>query len=124
MIFYEAPHKLKATLADLYNALGEREIAVCRELTKVHEEVIRTTLSGAIAKYETDKPQGEFVLIIGGAKDDEKPKNYTADDALIAAKSYMAQGMSASNAAKAAALDTGLKKGDIYKMLTQKEESI
>lgn len=121
MIFYEAPHKLKATLADLYSALGDREIALCRELTKVHEEVIRTTLSGAIKKYESDKPQGEFVLIIGGLKDDEKPESYTADDALNAAKSYMAQGMSASNAAKAAALDTGLKKGDIYKMLIDSE---
>lgn len=119
MIFYEAPHKLKATLNDLYNALGEREIALCRELTKVHEEVVRTTLSGAIAKYETDKPQGEFVLIISGAKYDDTPTSYTENDALAAAKKYMAQGMSASNAAKAAALDTGLKKGDIYKMLIE-----
>ena len=123
MIFYEAPHKLKATLNDLYNALGEREIALCRELTKVHEEVVRTTLSGAIAKYETDKPQGEFVLIISGAKDADSPTSYTADDALDAAQSYMAQGMSASNAAKAAALDTGLKKGDIYKMLINSEDA-
>lgn len=123
MIFYEAPHKLKATLNDLYNALGERDIALCRELTKVHEEVVRTTLSGAIAKYETDKPQGEFVLIIGGAKDADSPTSYTADDALAAAQSYMAQGMSASNAAKAAALDTGLKKGDIYKMLINSEDA-
>lgn len=123
MIFYEAPHKLKATLNDLYNALGEREIALCRELTKVHEEVVRTTLSGAIAKYETDKPQGEFVLIISGAKDADSPTSYTADDALAAAQSYMAQGMSASNAAKAAALDTGLKKGDIYKMLINSEDA-
>ena len=86
MIFYEAPHKLKATLNDLYNALGDREIAVCRELTKVHEEVVRTTLSGAVAKYETEKPMGEFVLIIGGAKDESQPKSYTAEDALKAAK--------------------------------------
>lgn len=120
MIFYEAPHKLRATLKDLYNTLGDREIAICRELTKIHEEVRRTTLGEAAREiYEQARPQGEFVLIIAGKPKDEVPAEYTLKDALIAAEKYMSEGLSASGAAKAAALDTGIKKGDIYKELIE-----
>lgn len=68
MVFYEAPHKLLRTLEDLLAVLGDREIAVCRELTKLHEETRRTTLSEAAAYYRDNAPRGEFVLVIAGAK--------------------------------------------------------
>ena len=118
MIFYEAPHKLRATLKDLYHTLGDRDIAICRELTKIHEEVTRTTLQKAAKEiYEQARPVGEFVLIIAGKPDEQEDIAYTLEDAVNSAQNYMEEGMSASNAAKAAALDTGIKKGDIYKRL-------
>ena len=116
MIFYEAPHKLRATLKDLYHTLGDRKIALCRELTKIHEEVKVTSLEKAAREiYEQSRPVGEFVLIIEGKPQDDEPTEYTLDDAVSAAREYMNRGLSASNAAKAAAMDTGIKKGDIYK---------
>ena len=68
MVFYEAPHKLKNTLQDMYKYFGDREISLVREITKVHEEVIKTTLAEAINRYEDEKPKGEFVLIVAGKK--------------------------------------------------------
>ena len=121
MVFYEAPHKLKYTLCDLLAVLGDRRIALVREITKIHEEVIRTTLSEAVARYEEQNPRGEFVLIVEGAAPAEK-EAATPEEAADLARSYMEEGMSASEAAKAAAAETGLKKGDIYRLLTAKEE--
>ena len=69
-MFYEAPHKLCRTLSDLYEVFGDRRIALVRELTKIHEEVFRTTLSGAVAHYAANPPRGEFVLVIEGAPED------------------------------------------------------
>ncbi len=120
MIFYEAPHKLPAMLADMYEALGERRIAIVRELTKVHEEVIRTTLSQAAEKYAADGgeiPRGEFVIIIEGAAQSASEEHYTPEQAADMARSLISGGMSLSEAAKQAAKATGLKKGDIYKLL-------
>lgn len=117
LVFYEAPHKLSATLKDLYNTLGDRRIALVREITKIHEEVIRTTLTGAIEKYETESPKGEFVLVIEGKK--EEKEEITFEDALSLAKAYMSQGMSVSMASKQAAKETGIKKGDLYKALQE-----
>ena len=92
MIFYEAPHKLRATLADLADAFGgERRIALCRELTKLHEEVIRTTLGDARARYELEAPRGEFVLILEGASE-QKPSEATPDEALALARRLVEQG--------------------------------
>lgn len=116
MIFYEAPHKLAATLKDLYETLGEREITIVREITKIHEEVIKTTLALAWEKYADNSLKGEIVLVIEGRKDEEESE-ITLDDALILARKYMDEGMGASMAAKQAAKETGLKKGDIYKAL-------
>ena len=118
MIFYEAPHKLPATLKDLLEALGERRIAIVRELTKVHEEVIRTTLSEAAQRYTEESPRGEIVLVIEGAAPAVKSE-VTLDDALAIAQDLLNEGVSASEAAKRAAAATGLKKGDIYKLLVQ-----
>ncbi len=119
LVFYEAPHKLLATLKDFYKALGERRIALVREITKIHEEVIRTTLSEAIEKYENENPRGEFVLVIEGKQ--EVNEEVTLDDAISLAKVYLAGGMSVSMAAKQAAKETGIKKGDIYKVLMEEE---
>lgn len=116
MIFYEAPHKLSATLKDLYEALGERKIAIVREITKIHEEVIRTTLSQAVVDYPDNNLKGEIVLIIEGAKESAKAE-VTLDDAKELALSFVNAGMSKNDAAKMAAKQSGLKKSDIYKLL-------
>ncbi len=114
LIFYEAPHKLCNTLKDLYVALGERNIAVVKELTKIHETVLRTSLSSAIEYFEDNKPQGEFVLIIEGARKSEE-KVYTIKEAASIAKGLIQKGMPPTEATKEAAKITGFKKGEIYK---------
>ena len=116
MIFYEAPHKLSHTLADLYQTFGDRRLSIVRELTKVHEQVIRTTLKDAVQRYAQDPLKGELVLIIEG-KPQERPQPCPFDQALLLAQEYTQQGMSTSEAAKTAAKFTGLKKGDLYKAL-------
>ncbi|MBQ6848789.1 MAG: 16S rRNA (cytidine(1402)-2'-O)-methyltransferase [Clostridia bacterium] len=116
MVFYEAPHKLKTTLADLLAALGDRPIALAREITKIHEEVVRTTLAEAVDKYTDREPRGEFVIIVGGAAPRAKTAA-TPEEAAQIARGYMAEGMSPSEAAKTAAADCGLKKGDVYRLL-------
>lgn len=118
MVFYEAPHKLSATLNDMYSCFGDRQIAIVREITKIHEEVIRTTLKEASEKYSEESLKGEIVLVIEGYKEQGKDLP-TLEDAIIKAKSYIEEGMSASFAAKQAAKDTGIKKGDIYKALLE-----
>ncbi len=115
MIFYEAPHKLVATLGDMLNYFGDRKIAVVRELTKLHEAVSHTTLSEALEYYNENTPRGEFVLIVSG-----KPKSepiYSIEDAEKIARKLIDDGMSTSQASKEAAAITGIKKGDIYKLL-------
>ena len=120
MIFYEAPHKLRTTLDDLTAAFGEeRRVALCRELTKLYEEVIRTTLGQAVARYKDENaasPRGEFVLVIEGAPDIAVP-TATIDQAVALARALMAEGQSTSSAAKQAAQQTGCKKSDIYRQL-------
>jgi 16S rRNA (cytidine1402-2'-O)-methyltransferase len=115
MIFYEAPHKLSVTLHDMYTVFGDRRIAIVREITKIYEETIRTTLSLACEKYKDNNLKGEIVLVIEGA--DIKEEKKTADDALLIAQDLVKKGYSASDAAKEAAAITGIKKGDIYKLL-------
>ena len=116
MIFYEAPHKLAATLKDFYEILGDREITIVREITKIHEEVIKTNLADASEKYADNSLKGEIVLVIEGKKEEEESE-ITLDDAIILARKYMGEGMGISMAAKQAAKETGIKKGDIYKAL-------
>lgn len=124
MIFYEAPHKLKNTLADMLKTLGERDIVIVRELTKVHEEIIHTTFSKALEMYEIAEPKGEFVLIVSGESqsDDNADDEMTLEQAVILAKGYMASGDSAAMAAKKAAKQSGCRKSEIYKNLTMEEE--
>lgn len=122
VIIYEAPHKLKATLKALYKALGERELSITRELTKIHETVTVTSLSQAVAYYEENEPRGEYVLILGGAKEEEAPE-YTPLQAVKIARELMEDGCSASSAAKEAAAATGIRKGEIYKLLIEEKEN-
>ena len=114
MIFYEAPHKLLSTLEDLCAAFGEdRGISLCRELTKLHEEVVRTTLGGAIALYTEHPPKGEFVLVVAGAIPEEKV-TATADDAAHRVAELIAEGMSRKDAVKQTAKELDLPKNVVY----------
>ena len=115
MVFYEAPHKLSATLDDMLQYFGDRQIAIVREITKIHEEVIRTTLAEASARYHEEKPKGEIVLIIEGKKEDEN--GITLEEAVEKARHLVENGMSINNAAKEVAGATPFKKGEIYKQL-------
>lgn len=119
MIFYEAPHKLNATLKDMLNVFGDRRISLVRELTKIHETVFNTTLLGAAEFYDNNTPKGEFVLIIEGKKE-ETGEQYTLEEAVKLAKRMTDEGKSTSSAAKEAAEISGIKKGDIYKALIGK----
>ena len=116
MVFYEAPHKLTATLKDLYKYLGDRRIALIKELTKIHETVERTTLSEACEKYSAQAPKGEFVIVIEGSTE-PKQKEVSLDEAVALAKGLVENGMAINDAAKEIAKETKLKKGDIYKAL-------
>ena len=122
MVFYEAPHKLPATLQDLLDTLGDRRLALVRELTKLHEEVIRTTLSEAVERYRQQPPRGEFVLVVEGAAPVEEVAATPRQAAQLARELINEQGLSLSEAARQAAAQTGLKKGDIYRLLVQANE--
>ena len=117
MIFYEAPHKLSATLKDMNKTFGNREIAIVRELTKIHEQVIRTTLDEAVRLYGDGGLKGEMVLILKGKEQTETEEELTLEEAVELARKSVESGMSTSEAAKNAAKLTGFKKGDIYKSL-------
>lgn len=116
MIFYEAPHKLPNTLKDLYDNFGDRRLTIARELTKLHEEIIRTTTSKAAEKYVDDPLKGEIVLILEGKKED-KTSDISPEEAVAYAKKLIEGGMRPTDAAKEAAAMAGLKKNDIYKEL-------
>ncbi len=116
IVFYEAPHKLSNTLKDLYSALGDREIAIVREITKIHEQVINTTLSEANKLYGDNSLKGEIVLIVEGKKKDAVFE-ITFEEALSKAETLVASGMSINSAAKEVAAVTPFKKSDIYKAL-------
>ena len=114
MIFYEAPHKLVSTLEDLAETFGnDRKISLCRELTKLHEEVVRTTLGEAIAKYTENGPKGEFVLVVDGAVPVEKEVP-TAEDAGEMVKRLMGEGLSRKDAIKQTAKALDLPKNVVY----------
>lgn len=116
MIFYEAPHKLAATLSDMAKFWGNRNIALVKEITKIHENVERTTLFEAAEKYKDGSAKGEYVLIVEG-KPEEEEQEITLDVAVEMAKKLVENGLSKNEAAKEIAKETGLKKSDIYKSL-------
>lgn len=114
LIFYEAPHKLRKTLKDIFDSFGERNITVCRELTKVYEEFLRFTLTDAIAYYEENEPRGEFVLIIEGAQKSEGDDFLNNLPLSEHINYYMNQGMTKKDALKSVARDRGVSKRDVY----------
>lgn len=113
IVLYEAPHKLAETLGDLYDVLGDRDIALGRELTKLHEEIVRTTIGAALEKYRAERPRGEFVLVIRGAPVEKGPR-LPLEDALALVEEYRAGGMKLKDAAKRAAAETGQSRNDLY----------
>ncbi len=124
MIFYEAPHKLNATLRDMLEAFGNRNIAIVRELTKIHEEVIKTTLEKAAAEYAENPLKGEIVLIIEGAGDNAEKEEYTLDEAVeMAVRMSEEDNISLSEAAKRTAKLTGIKRGLIYKNTVERDDN-
>lgn len=118
MIFYEAPHKLPSTLEDMAEYFGDRKIALVKELTKIYENVERTTLFEAAKKYREISPKGEYVLIIEG-KPDEEEEEITLETAKEMALKLISDGMSKNEASKEIAKTTGLKKSDIYRILQE-----
>jgi len=122
MIFYEAPHKLVSTLEDLAEAFGgDRPISLCRELTKLHEEVVRTTLGEAVAKYTETPPKGEFVLVVAGAPAEEQ-ETASETDAAARLSQLLAQGLSRKDAIKQTAKELDLPKNVVYEIALKDAE--
>lgn len=118
MIFYEAPHKLLSTLKDMQSYFGNRKISIARELTKVYEQVMRTTLDEAVVFYSENTPKGEFVLVIEGAAPIQEEK-ITLEQAIEKANEMVQNGVKATDAAKQIAKQTNFKKSDIYNALLE-----
>jgi 16S rRNA (cytidine1402-2'-O)-methyltransferase len=119
MLFHEAPHKLRATLADFCHAFGEdRRIAICRELTKLNEEILRMTLGEAVRYYEETEPRGEYVLVLEGAPESVATANFwDGMDIPTHVAHYVSQGMTKMDAIKKTAKDRGLAKNDVYQQV-------
>ena len=115
LIFYEAPHKLAATLRDLADTLGpDRPVSLCRELTKLHEEVVRTTLGAAAERYRDEPPRGEFVLVVRGAEPREEAPADWEDGLLLVERLREVEGLSLRDAVKRAAKELGLSRNELY----------
>lgn len=125
LIFYEAPHHLIKTLDDLYVVLGDRKIALCKELTKLHENVNRTTLKEAISYYKENEPKGEFVLVIEGRDKlelkQEKVQSFSEMSIEEHMELYLNQGLDKKEAMKKVAVDRNVPKREIYKALLNEE---
>ena len=121
IILYEAPHRLVKTLSELKDALGDRNISICRELTKKYETVFRTTFSGALAHYEQEEPKGECVIVVEGKTHEEikKEKEQAWETMPIEdhMDHYLSQGMDKKDAMKQVAKDRGISKRDVYQYL-------
>ncbi len=127
VILYEAPHHLRETLQDLASTLGDRKVALCRELTKLNEEILRTTLAHAITYYEENEPRGEYVLVLEGVDPTALQAEKTENPLLSLTPRehlsyYMEQGMSRGDACRAAAGDRGMRKNEFYTLLSAGEE--
>ncbi len=122
LIFYEAPHKLRNTLSDLLEFFGDRKISLCRELTKIHEEVLRGRISEMIALYEDKEPRGEYVLVVEGAKE-KKNEEFSLAQAAGIAKDLIKGGMKMSEACKEAAKISGFGKSEIYSAVAEESKA-
>ena len=118
MVFYEAPHKLERTLADMLECWGDRPIALCREITKLHEECFRTTLSAAVEHYREHPPRGEFVLVIGGCTEEAPPVE--SADLLAQVEALVTGGMPLMAAVKQVAKEHGASKNKLYQEALEK----
>ena len=122
MIFDEAPHKLVATLRDLADTFGrEREISLCRELTKLHEEIRRTTLGEAADWYGEETPRGEFVLVVRGAQPEEEGECTLEDGLTLAERLREEEGLSLRDAVRQAAKELGLSRNELYRLAVEQE---
>ncbi len=121
LIFYEAPHRLRQTLAALLEGLGDRPVTLCRELTKLHEELCRTTLAAAAAEYTQREPRGEYVLIVAGAEENGSSDQVTMEQAVELVRQLAADGASLSDAARQIAKETGYRKGELYRQALEAE---
>ena len=121
MIFYEAPHKLRATLDDLYAAFGDRSLALCRELTKLHEEIRRTTLAQAVAYYRDNDPKGEFVLVLAGAEPDDAP-GVSLEEGAAMVLALLESGEKRKDAVRQVASETGLSRNELYEAALRAQE--
>lgn len=122
LIFYEAPHKLTSTLCDMLEAFGDRSVTICRELTKLHEQIWKTTLSRALEYYTENTPKGEFVLVIAGAPEPQPEEEWTLEQAVSLALQLTQEGVAASAACRQAAAESGFAKSEIYRALAAKKE--
>lgn len=121
LLFYEAPHKLRRTLRDFLATFGDRRIAICRELTKLHEEVLRLTLSEAVEYYKAREPLGEYVLVVEGAPEPEETPQLTPERAAEVVAKYREQGLSKNECLRRAAEETGLPRNELYKLLLEEK---
>ena len=122
MVFHEAPHKLRPTLADMLEVLGDRPVALCRELTKLHEETVRTTLSRAVALYQEKEPRGEYVLVVAGAQRAAGPA-VTLDQGVRQVLRLRQEGVRMKDAVRRTAEETGLSRNDLYNAALAEMES-
>ena len=113
MVFHEAPHRLRATLGDMAEALGDRPVALCRELTKLHEETVRTTLGQAAAYYAANEPRGEYVLVVAGRPRQDRPQ-LTLEEGAARVLRLREDGMRMKDAVRQVADDTGLSRNELY----------
>lgn len=122
MLLHEAPHRLRETLSELAAALGEgRQVALCRELTKLNEEVLRLTLGQAVAYYEAQEPRGEYVLVLEGADPAAVPRFWEGLSIPAHVAHYEGEGLSRKEAIKAAARDRGVPKNEVYQVMLQED---
>ena len=121
LVIYEAPHRLSACLKDLAAVLGDRPLAIARELTKLHEEIIHTSLLEAEAAYEEERPRGEFVLVVGAAESEPQPVTLESDEVLELLRTRISSGDTPSAAAKAVAKQTGIPRSQVYARLQEIE---
>ena len=121
MVFHEAPHKLRSTLADMAEILGDRPVALCRELTKLHEETVRTTLSRAAALYAEKEPRGEYVLVVAGAQPTEEPA-VTLEEGVSRVQQLRAEGMKMKEAVRTVAGQTELNRNELYDAVLKAEK--
>ena len=120
MVFHEAPHKLRATLADMAEILGDRPAALCRELTKLHEETLRTTLLQAAELYREKEPRGEYVLVVAGAQPAEEPA-VSLEEGVRQVQHLREAGMKMKEAVRTVSAQTELNKNDLYEAVLKAE---